>query len=157
MRIKETLKELYERDYHRWLEETIELLKAGEYSELDVDSLIEELEYMKKSLYNKLVGSLAVILAHIYKLQHFRQFSQGGHSWVKSIERERQRLEKLLKDNPSLKRYLEEALKEAWEDAVADIIIDLKPDLKLTRRDFPQACPYSWHDILEKDWWEEVL
>ncbi len=157
MRIKEILKELYERDYHRWLEETIELLKAKNFEELDVENLLKELEYMEKSLIRELRSRLAVIMAHIYKLQHFKQFSQGGHSWVKTIERERQNLRELFEDAPFLKKYLEEVKHKAWESAISLIIIDLKPDLKLTRRDFPQACPYSWHDILEKDWWEEVL
>jgi hypothetical protein len=39
-----TIKDLYDRDYHLWLEETSKLLKAKDFENIDLENLIEEIE-----------------------------------------------------------------------------------------------------------------
>jgi c-di-AMP phosphodiesterase-like protein len=41
--------DLYDSDYSRWIEATIEALKSRQLSTLDIDNLIEELEGMNRS------------------------------------------------------------------------------------------------------------
>jgi len=42
--------DIYENDFHAWIQSQIHLLKMGKTSELDIEHLIEELENMGKSL-----------------------------------------------------------------------------------------------------------
>lgn len=37
---------LYEQDFYLWLQTTINLLKEGKFSEIDLENLLEELESM---------------------------------------------------------------------------------------------------------------
>jgi hypothetical protein len=43
------LEQLYEREYDRWLSETIELLKNRQLDQLDYEHLIEELAALERS------------------------------------------------------------------------------------------------------------
>ncbi|CCH95257.1 conserved hypothetical protein [Microcystis aeruginosa PCC 9432] len=43
------LEQLYEREYDRWLSETIELLKNRQLDQLDYEHLIEELAALRRS------------------------------------------------------------------------------------------------------------
>lgn len=97
----------------------------------------------------ELESKIAIILAHIYKYQHYRQYSQGGHSWIKTVKRERELIEKLFEDYPRLREELDEVINQAWKRAKKEVIRDLKRDIELTERDFPKDCPYTWQDILD--------
>ena len=41
---------LYDQDYYLWLRTTINQLRAGQFSSVDLDNLLEELETMGRSL-----------------------------------------------------------------------------------------------------------
>ncbi len=56
------LQELYENNYTAWAEKTAELLKAGQFSELDIEHLLEELASMGASEYNELESRLTVLI-----------------------------------------------------------------------------------------------
>lgn len=45
----ESPKELYERDFYLWVYENLRLLKEGNYSLVDWQNLLEEIENMAKS------------------------------------------------------------------------------------------------------------
>ncbi|MCA2896977.1 DUF29 family protein, partial [Microcystis sp. M039S1] len=42
-------KNLYEKDYYLWLEKTISLLENHQFSDLDLENLIDEISSMGKS------------------------------------------------------------------------------------------------------------
>jgi hypothetical protein len=52
MQLTNNLKILYEIDDYQWLEETINLIKKRDFSALDLDNLIEELEELGKEKRN---------------------------------------------------------------------------------------------------------
>jgi len=41
-------KTLYEQDFYLWIAETVQQLKSGNFSHLDLDNLIEEIESLAK-------------------------------------------------------------------------------------------------------------
>ncbi len=109
---------LYDDDLQRWIEQTIEQLKNGEFSSLDIEHLIEELIDLRNSEKNRLKSNLKILLAHLLKLRvqsDAPDIMQG--SWYSSIILEhRQRVLDHLADTPSLKNFLEEALEKAYID-----------------------------------------
>jgi len=111
----ERQKILYDSDYLRWIETTVEKLRVRDYSNVDWENLIAEIEDMGRSERRSLESNLVVILLHLLKWQ-FKPDGRSG-SWKGSIVEHRRRIRKILKDSPSLKPYLEEVLAECYADA----------------------------------------
>ena len=61
---------LYDRDLNLWLDEAIAKLKAGDFQNLDVDNLIEELEGFagrdRREIYSRLITLIEHILKRCY-------------------------------------------------------------------------------------------
>ncbi len=132
----------YDTDYGLWLSEQINHLKSHQWEELDVDNLIEELEQLNRSNKRELYSYLVVLLAHLLKWQYQPLMRSG--SWEGSISNSRKRIERLFKDQPSLKPYINETLDEAYQEAVEWAHKETKLDMKL----FPSQCPYSLGQVL---------
>ncbi|MFN9649830.1 MAG: DUF29 domain-containing protein, partial [Pseudanabaena sp.] len=58
---------LYDRDLNLWLEETIAKLKAGDFQNLDVENLIEELEGLAGRDRREVESRLTRLIEHILK------------------------------------------------------------------------------------------
>jgi len=52
-----------EEDFNLWTEQTVELLRARRFEELDIDNLIDELESMSKRDKRGFLSKLKLILA----------------------------------------------------------------------------------------------
>jgi len=61
------LKEIYDRDFHQWLEITANLLKEKKFTELDLVNLIIEIEAMGKNTQRELKNRLVVLIMHLLK------------------------------------------------------------------------------------------
>ncbi|MFM7577850.1 MAG: DUF29 domain-containing protein, partial [Microcystaceae cyanobacterium] len=81
---------LYESDYFKWLEETLDKLRNQQYEQIDWVDLIEEIETMGRSEKNALESNLIIILLHLLKWQYQPQKQSG--SWERSIIEHRRRV-----------------------------------------------------------------
>lgn len=59
---------LYERDYQRWLDKTLEQLKAHDFSQIDLKNLIEEIEDLGKSDKRAIATYLMRLCKHLLKI-----------------------------------------------------------------------------------------
>jgi hypothetical protein len=57
----------YEADFYAWTMEQAQLLRSGEFSELDIENIAEELESMGRSDKREIESRLTVLLAHLLK------------------------------------------------------------------------------------------
>ncbi len=140
---------LYDKDYCLWLEETVQLLREGRLSELDVTNLIEEIEDMGISQKNALESNLIVVLMHLLKWK-YQPTKQSG-SWRRSIREHRRRILKAFRNSPSLKRYFEEIFDESYQEArkqAAD-------ETELSLNTFPEICPFKFEQVLNMDYLPE--
>jgi hypothetical protein len=72
------LHELYQKDYTAWTQKTAELLKTRQFSELDIEHLLEELTGMGANEYNELENRLTILIAHLLKWQfQYQQLSDN--------------------------------------------------------------------------------
>ncbi len=71
---------------------------------------------MGKAEKRELVSRLPVLLLHLLKWRV--QPGMRGSSWQATVKVQRCDLERLLRDNPSLKSYLDEAMSDAYGDAI---------------------------------------
>ncbi|MGA9382708.1 MAG: DUF29 domain-containing protein, partial [Phormidium sp.] len=56
---------LYETDYLQWIETTVKKLRFGDYTNVDWENLIEEIEDMGRSERRSLKSNLIVVLVHL--------------------------------------------------------------------------------------------
>jgi hypothetical protein len=136
---------LYEADYLKWIETTIEMLRVRDYSNIDWENLIEEIEDMGRSERKSLKSNLIVVLTHLLKWQYQPEFRSG--SWKGSIVEHRRRIRDALKDSPSLKPYLQEVFAECYLDAVELA----SAETELPVETFPQECPYTSAEVLDSN------
>lgn len=134
---------LYDEDYLQWLETTIEKLRAQDYTHIDWEHLIEEIEDMGKSERRSLESHIIVVLLHLLKWQYQPEARSG--SWEGSILEHRRRICKALKDSPSLKSYLETILSECYVEALKQA----KVETGLALETFPIHCSYPLVDVLD--------
>ncbi|MFM6347553.1 MAG: DUF29 domain-containing protein, partial [Dolichospermum sp.] len=118
IKLREMSTILYDSDFDLWIEQTIQQLKDRQFERLDVEHLIEELQDLGKSEKRALESNLMVLLAHLLKLkiQGDAPDTMTG-SWYDSINEHQQRVQKSLRDTPSLNSYLSTAVSSVYPDA----------------------------------------
>ncbi len=127
----------YDRDFHAWTQEQAALLRAGHFSELDIEHLTEELESIGASDKRELASRLTVLLTHLLKWQH--QGERRGVSWRLTIAEQRRAIRRLLTDSPSLKSLVPQFIASEYRDARDDASYETA----LPKTAFPIECPYS--------------
>jgi hypothetical protein len=115
---------LYEKDVVAWASEQAALLRAGQFSAIDVEHIAQEIEDVGKSEKRELASRMAVLLAHLLKWQY--QPGRRGNSWSRTIKEQRKALAAALalRQTPSLNATLTDPdwLAGTWADAVTKAI-----------------------------------
>ena len=139
----------YDSDFYGWANEQAALLRAGRLAEADLANIAEEIESMGRSEKRELTSRLAVLLTHLLKWRH--QPGGRGSSWRASVRVQRRRLTDHIADNPSLKPKIPEAMTRAYEEAA----LIAAEETKLGEDTFPPACPWSFDEIMNPDFWPQ--
>ncbi len=140
---------LYEQDFYLWLEQTAELLKAGQLEKLDIPHLIEEIESMGRSEKQALRSNLEVILVHLLKYKY--QPDKRSNRWRYTLLEHRRRLEDLFQVSPSLRRYFLETLAYCYQGARK--MTSVETEIVITT--FPLECPFTVEQVLDEDFLPE--
>lgn len=107
---------LYEQDLMAWYEDTIAKLKTRNFSDIDIDKLVEEIEGLAGRDRRELKSRLRVLLAHLLKRVYINS-PEDYKGWEITIREQRQQLLDLLEQSPSLRNYFAEILPRCWNDA----------------------------------------
>ncbi|MDJ0598445.1 MAG: DUF29 domain-containing protein [Crocosphaera sp.] len=137
---------LYDKDYYLWLEETVQFLKEGKLTELDVNNLIEEIEDMGRSEKKALKSNSRILLMHLLKWKY--QPSKRSNSWKSSIIEHRKRIRDSFADSPSLKVYFADNFDLCYEDAKELAAAETGLPIET----FPGQCPFSQQDTLNPNY-----
>ncbi len=140
---------LYDQDFYAWANEQAALLRAGHLSSADIENIAEEIESMGRSEKRELISRLTVLLLHLLKWQF--QPVRRGASWKATIRVQRRDLVRHLRDNPSLQSSLDQAVEDAYHDA-SDLAAG---ETELPESTFPSACPWTFEQIMDPDFWPE--
>lgn len=141
---KVKMAQLYEQDYSQWAETMADLLESGNFNELDIENLVEEVRDLSKRERDRLLNSLRLIVHHLLKWDY--QSNKRSRSWLGTIQRERANISLYLDDSPSLRRYLtDESLIKVYSTAKIDAFRE-------TDLDFPTTCPYGIDEV-----WNRVI
>lgn len=135
----------YEQDFYQWTRQQAELLRSGRLAEIDIEHLAEEIESMGISDRRELESRMKVLLQHLLKWQI--QPDQRSNSWLGSIDEQRDQLEILLRQSPSLRRFFQEAIEHSYPKARRAAALETG----LPIEGFPDRCPYSVEQCLNVD------
>ena len=140
---------LYDRDLDLWLETVITQLKAGDFQNLDIENLIEELEGLSGNNKREIESRLKRLIEHILK-RCYIDTPECYRGCLLTIFEQRDELKTLLKQSPSLKRHFLKMFDDCFETSLKRLKIEY-PDYK-----FPNTWQFG-QDIeimLNVDFWE---
>jgi len=139
----------YDEDFYAWTREQATLLRAGQFSQVDIENVAEELESMGRSDKREIDSRLEVLLMHLLKWQV--QVSLRSPGWLGTIREQRRRIEKLLRESPSLRPVFGQLIPEAYIEAREKAA----EETGLPETTFPPDCPFTADQILAKDFLPE--
>lgn len=140
---------LHTADFFGWTAQQAALLRAGRIDEIDREHLAEEIEDMGKSLQRELVSRLTILFIRLLKWQF--QPGYRGNSRRYTIEEQRDQLTDHLLDNPSMQQKIPQAVARAYKYARTGAA----RETGLDRKTFPDECPWSFEQALDKELWPE--
>ena len=141
--------QLYERDFYAWTQEQATLLRAGRLEQLDAGHLAEEIEALGRQERRELVNRLGILLGHLLKWQFQPQLR--GKSWQATIIEQRQDIQELIAESPSLKSYLAEAMEKAYRKGLLLVV----RETPLSLQDLPDQCPYTFEQVMDPNFYPE--
>ncbi|MFS8779111.1 DUF29 domain-containing protein [Synechococcus sp. W55.1] len=140
---------LYDRDFYAWTQEQAALLKSGQWDQLDIPNLVEEIEALGRQERRELVNRLGILVGHLLKWRF--QPQQRSKSRIATIIEQRQEIQELIADNPSLKSYLVEAIEKAYQKG----ILLVAKETPLSLDDLPAQCPYILDQVMDPNFYPE--
>ena len=135
----------YDRDIYSWSLEQARLVREGRWDAVDRENVAEEIESLGRTEFNRLESALRVLLMHMLKWDH--QPEKRTRSWENTIIEQRARVERQLRENPSLKSRRDEAVREGYR--AGRLRASGETDIDLDR--FPEACPYDWDAVMSRE------
>jgi hypothetical protein len=136
---------LYERDFHAWAMEQRDLLARSRLGELDLEHLIEEVDYMARRERQRLESNTEVVLAHLLKYRY--QPQRRSNRWRATLVEHRRRIHVALRDSPSLRPYLEDALADCYRHARSKALAETGLDDAA----LPVQNPFGLDQVLDSD------
>jgi len=141
---------LYESDFYAWTSEQAKLLQLRKLDQLDFENLIEEITSLGKQQQQELRNRLGLIIGHLLKWQY--QPEKRTRSWQVTIQLQRQEIQDLLEDNPSLKSYLDKALSQSFRLGLAQVL----SETPISKQVLPDVCPYSLAELLDPNFPDDI-
>lgn len=134
----------YGADYAAWVLHQIELIKAGRWSEVDRDHLVDEIGSLERSSFDELISTVKCVVRQM--LTWDLREDERNQAWSDEIESDRSQIVQELSYSPSYFDRRQEALAQAYDLAR----FEMSQEDKLPYRLFPEACPYGWDDVLTR-------
>jgi hypothetical protein len=140
---------LYDTDFYTWTQEQAAAIRARLISALDIEHLAEEIETLGRSERESIENRLQTLLTHLLKWR-YDPATEPRRGWRITIRNARKGIAK--KARASLKYYPEQYLAEAYGDAREDAA----DETNLPLAAFPEVCPWTLAQVLDKDFWPEA-
>jgi hypothetical protein len=137
----------HEADFYQCSLEQACLLRSGDWNAVDVEHLAEEIEDIGKSVRRERENRRQVLIFHLIKWK-----TQPGlrcTSWQLTIQGQRDQLQELLADNPSLKNQLPYLRNKIYTRAIKRTVLETGH----AEETFPEECPFLLEEILDESFW----
>ncbi len=135
----------YDSDFYAWSLEQARLLAERRFDLIDLPNIIEEIESLGRSQHSQLDERIARLLEHLIKLQTSSAIDPR-RGWKNTVSEQRRRIERLLRDNPSLRREVSYTVESEWLYAVKSA----KGSLEVYEREFvPPDRSFTVAEIMD--------
>lgn len=134
----------YDQDFVLWTERQTALIRAGRFDLVDWENVATEVEAMGSRERRELGSRLKVLVMHLLKWQ-FQPQSRSA-SWRATINDQRDEIEQLLADDPSLRRELDDTIRKRYRVARANAA----GETGLALKSLPARCPYAVQQIFDE-------
>ncbi|WP_257292793.1 DUF29 domain-containing protein [Endozoicomonas sp. ONNA1] len=162
------MQSLYERDFTQWLSQQRDLLANKRFEQLDLDNLLEALEYQVGNNLDSLESQLSRLIKHLLKYAYQKGVLQDPWvdymlaGWSDSIIDSREQITILLKKYPSLNPKINNVFIDIYTGAKNGAIKEMNKysrvkKQKLTQASFPETCPWNLDKVREDDWYPDTL
>ena len=135
--------DLYQTDFYAWCRRTAERLRTRDFSSVDWNHIVEEIEALGARDRRELYSRIQVIIIHLLKWKI--QSERRSMSWRNTLDAQRSELDILLNLSPSLRNYLEDAVETRYPVAVKRAV----QQMGLLADPFPAECPFTPQQILD--------
>lgn len=140
---------LYEEDFSLWACRNAQLLREGRVAEADLSHIAEEIEDLGQEREHGLAIQLRRLLVHLLKYQF--QPARRSRSWRGSMANARVEIEWTLEHSPSLKSRAASLTEREYTRAITQAAAETG----LPRQSFPTDCPYTFDQIVDRDFLPE--
>ena len=144
--------ELYDKDFYKWALQNAHFLRQGgleNTAKIDKLNIAVRLEQMAMSEKRLLVTRLSDLLVSLLRWQV--QTLMQSEIFKLEIEIQRDEVDEVLQDNPSLMDLIDGILRHSYRRAyLAAIVIR-----GFGEKDYPEECPYSFEQIMDNDFFPE--
>ncbi|WP_373693660.1 DUF29 domain-containing protein [Limnofasciculus baicalensis] len=140
---------LYEQDYQLWLDQTLVQLRTGDFNNIDLENLIEEVESLGKSDKHAISSYLMRLFEHLLKLKYWeseREMCLRG--WLVEIANFRIEIEKRLETSPSLKTFLQDNFAKQYKNG-RKLFLQAS---NLDPRSIPEQPCFTLDRALDENW-----
>jgi hypothetical protein len=134
----------YDSDFYGWVQQQTALIRQGQWSELDAQNLLEELESLGRSEKRALISQVAQLCAHLLKWRY--QPAKRSRSWVLNIRSARQEIAAILRDNPSLRAKLPEVFADGYDRGRLMAL----EETGLADHEIPEVAPFDWQTAIDQ-------
>ncbi len=135
---------LHQRDFNLWIEQVKTAIQNRDIEAMDWDNLLDEIDDMGKSEKRSLESYLELLIAHILKLKYWELEKECNYKhWKVEVRTFRNRILRLLKRSPSLKKYLQEIYPQILEETIHTWQIEF---------DIPQDTSVTLDKIMREDY-----
>lgn len=133
---------LHDRYFNLWLEQTAIAIRNRDLSNMDCDNLLDEIEDMGASQKRALDSYLQRLIEQILKL-HYWYVDRNKKGSLREVINFRNRINRILKKNPSLKNYIAQEYEDIWQDAIAVMGVEFE---------IPETSFVSLEKIMQNDY-----
>ena len=138
------LKFEYESDFYEWLMHSAKLLREKKVDEIDFEHVAEEIESVGASEKREIRNRLAILLMHLLKWQF--QAVKRSDSWRRTIIDQRDSIELVLQDSPSLRSQIPLFIEQAYYPSAVHKAVE---ETGMIENVFPKKCPYTSEQIFD--------
>jgi hypothetical protein len=140
---------LYESDFFTWTQQQARLLRERRFDDLDLDNLVDEVESVGSSEKREIRSRLVVLIGHLLKWK----FQPGGRapSWIETLFEQRQQLNDIIDNSPSLRSYTRQQISRAYRGAR----LLASKETGIAFGVFPAECPFDEKAVLDLEFFPE--
>ena len=148
---------LYDTDFFEWTQNVGEAMRQGRLSEADLEHVAEEIADMGKRDRRELRSRTIVLLMHLMKWAAQPERREGS-TWKATINEQRDQIDGILRDSPSLRRFVIQEMPTILTRAALQASEETRlPENLFTPPHTSQGTDRQIDQLLSFDWYPESL